>query len=147
MAMGKVGGILMCVSLFLPVWLINITGTILGYTVSATMVYWLFGVYLIMFMGLSYVGFAIEIFSILLFILILIFSIIAIVKEGTPQMVMGILSLVLMASYLVYWYLGVGAAYLTAGLGNFTVTLVPIGGLLCIVGAILATIGGATSRS
>jgi len=143
MGMGKTGGILMLVSLFLPMWLIHVTGTIMGYKVAATMLWWLFGFYYIIVMGFTATGFAIEIFSILLFVLILIFSIICIAKEGKAQMVLGILALLLMIAYIAYMYLGYGAGPIST-IGNFTVTLIPIGGLLCIVGAILATIGGAS---
>ncbi|MFX0141700.1 MAG: hypothetical protein ACFFDN_49135 [Candidatus Hodarchaeota archaeon] len=146
MAVGKTGGILMLVSLFLPMWLINITGTIFGYRVSATMLYWLFGYYYVSIMGFTVTGISIEIFSIIIFVLILIFSVICISKEGTPQMVLGILALLAMIGYMVYWYLGLGTAYFTGAMGTFTVTLIPIGGILCIIGAILAISGGAKTK-
>ena len=145
MAMGKTGGILMLVSLFIPVWMIYVRAQLLGFTVSFTMLYWLFGLYYIMVEGLSGFGFLIGMVSIAVFGLILVFSILAIVKEGTTQMVMGLLSLFAMAAYLIYMDLGIGFGFLF-GIGTIEIIFFPIGGGLCLIAAALTIWGGAKSR-
>jgi len=144
MATGKAGGILMLVSIFLPVWIINITGKVQGVRLSGTIYYWLFGLLIMMSGGSIWILIWVEIFSILLFIVLLVFSILCIVKEGSTQMVLGIIGLILMAVYLIYIYtIGSFGFGTVAGL---SATLIPVGALLCMVGAILVIVGGAQTK-
>ncbi|TFG24996.1 MAG: hypothetical protein EU529_02550 [Promethearchaeota archaeon] len=149
MAMGKTGGILMLVSLFLPVWMVYISIEILGIDISFNLIYWLFGFYIItgLFAGTSVmlVGFQIDIVSLIIFGAILAFSIVAIIKEGTTQMVMGICALGAMAAYLIFFDLGYGFG-LMLGIWDLEVQVMPIGGALCLIGASLAIWGGAKTR-
>ena len=70
----------------------------------------------------------------------------AIIKEGTTQMVMGLVSLLAMAAYLLYMDLGYGFGFMMGGWGIFEIMLIPIGGLLCLIGAALTIWGGAKSK-
>ena len=149
MAMGKTGGILMLVSLFLPVWMVYISIQILGVDISFNLIYWLFGFYIItgLFVGTSVItfGFQIDIVSLIIFGAILAISIVAIIKEGTTQMVMGICALGAMAAYLLFFDLGYGFG-LMLGIWDLEVQVMPIGGAVCLIGASLAIWGGWKTR-
>ena len=149
MAMGKTGGILMLVSVFLPVWMVYISIEILGIEISFNLLYWLFGFYIItgLFAGTSVMtlGFQIEIISIIIFGALLAISIVAIIKEGTTQMVLGLVALGVISAYLIFFDLGYGFGFLL-GIWDLEVQLIPIGGAVCIIGAILAAWGGAKTR-
>ena len=152
MAMGKSGAIIMLLSLFAPVWMAYVAVEIIGYKVSFTMVYWLFGFTILtgIFTGTSVMatGFVIEPVSLAVFGAILVFSILAIVKEGTTRMVMGLVALGAMGFYLIWFDLGYGFLFMMGGwyFGELQVQVVPIGGAICIIGAIFTAWGGAKNK-
>ena len=131
-ALNKVGGILMLISLFLPAVMITLMGV--------TMYIWMFGFAYATAGALSGSGFLPDFVGIPLFIVILIFSILCIVKDPGETKVFGILSLVFIIIYYLWWFvLGGIIAASFAGYGvDVRVMVIPFIGFFGIfIGAIL----------
>ena len=142
MASTKLGGFLMLVSIFLPVYLIYVrpcTYCIDEKNISWYL-YWLFGVSIELAKDKIGVYFIINPFSIVFFGVLLISSIIAIKKDGLTQFVIGIFSLIVLISNFVYTFLFFPSLYWTP---KYSIIVFPIMGFfLCIIGAIFEIIGG-----
>jgi len=94
MALNKVGGILMLISLFLPTILITI-GPFSAFLWMFGLIVWLAGPF-------SGAAFGLDIIGIPIMILILVFSILCIVKDPGETRVFGILALVFIIIYYIF---------------------------------------------
>lgn len=130
MALNKVGGILMLVSLFIPTVLIMI-GPIIILVWMFGLTYWLAGPF-------SGVLFLADIIGIALTVVILVFSILCIVKDSGETRVFGILALVFVCVYYGLLFVLFAAMVVAFGLVGIGVIVVPFIGFFGIfVGAIL----------
>jgi hypothetical protein len=140
--LGKIGGYIEFISVFLPVLLItNSTASI-----SITIIYWLFGLMIFTTMSITVAIFIIDIGGIIFTILIIICSIIIISNEGKQVKAYGVSSIVVIVLYLILQYTGLAIFINTSGIGGVNIVIIPfIGFFGIIIGGILVIIEGAKS--
>ena len=130
MGLNKIGGILMLISLFLPAIIMLIDG--------AYVMIWMFGL-AVASAGAGFGrGFIPDFVGIPIFILILIFSILCIAKDAGKTKVFGILSIVFIVIYYIWWFvLGGIIAVFAAGIGVSVLVVPFIGFFGILIGSIL----------
>ena len=140
--LGKIGGYLEFISVFLPVLFItNSTASI-----SITIIYWLFGLMIFTTMSITVAIFIIDIAGIIFTILIIMCSIIIISNEGKQVRAYGVSSIVVIVFYLISQYIGLAIFINTSGIGGVNMVIIPfIGFFGIIIGGILVIIEGAKS--
>ena len=130
MGLNKAGGILMLISLFLPALILLIDGTYL--------LIWMFGFAYGNTGGVIGTGFIPDFVGIIFFIIILIFSILCIAKNAGKTKVFGILSIVFIVIYYIWWFIVGGIIAIFAAMIDVSVLVVPfIGFFGILIGSIL----------
>ncbi|MFX0188048.1 MAG: hypothetical protein ACFE8A_09945 [Candidatus Hodarchaeota archaeon] len=140
--LGKIGGYMEFVSVFLPVLFItNSTANI-----SIIIIYWLFGLMIFNTMSITGVILTIDISGIVFTILIIMCSIIIISNEGKQVRAYGVSSIVVIVFYLISQYAGLAIFINTSGMGGVNIVIIPfIGFFGIIIGSILVIIEGGKS--
>ena len=149
------GGILMLISIFLPVLWFTASYSAGGVSANASIFYWMFGyAFVIVSMSAggataSYSGgvfLGLDVLGLICMIIIIIGAILALAMSSSSSkgaLVGGILGLLSMIIYYVIMFTG---AVMYSPLGEFGVLMIPfLGFFLCIIGGILAIAGGAKS--
>ena len=138
--LGKIGGYLEFISVFLPVLFItNSTASI-----SITIIYWLFGLMIFTTMSITVAIFIFDIVGIIFTMLIIICSIIIISNEGKQVRAYGASSIIVITFYLISQYIGLAIFINTSGIGGVNMVIIPfIGFFGIIIGGILVIIEGA----
>jgi len=150
------GAVLMLVSIFLPTLFWTMSGTYYGVKVSGSLYYWMWGYAFMQVsvegggvtMGASASHFSPDMLGILCMIIIIIGAILAMALgfgDSKAALVGGLLGIIGMVFFYVGVLIGLSLTPLGAAAGSGFVMAPFIGFFVCIVGGILALIGGALS--
>jgi len=138
---GKIGGIMLLVSIFLPIlWISgNVEDT------NIIIIYWLFGLILVSGWG-TYIFFIFDLIGMFITLIILVSGLLCILKEGKLVLIAGITSLILIIAYLLWIYNFLAIALNFYGVSEEDLIIIPFISYYCIfIGGILATISGLKS--